>query len=270
MSLVDLDVNNMISQIQLIYMNSYKKLFTIHPERYVNVDDLMKDLYYSVYMWDSHAGVSMKNTYIDYTDYRINSHNNGYIYVTKNAKIDNVYRIYREFMSKEVKNITINITGISDGYSTASSLGLILSVILPFIETDYVVKAQYKDRTIGGMKEDDFYVIETNPPKCKFRIIPKTKMNEVSSPIKYEGASINIITSIDVGILLRSVLYKQANFTIYSYSDEIAENESQIGFAIRFLLGGYVMIGAGKHIYDGNQKVKTKSKPLNKKYYPMV
>lgn len=255
----NIDVNNMIAEINSIYSHSFKKFFHIDPHRYINVDDLMCDLYNTIPMWDSHASVSRKNSFKDETDYRINTHNNGYIYVSKNAKLDNIYRIYNEFIEKDVKHITINLTSLLDPY-TVENAKMFFNIVYPFIYDEQTLK------TGPGGSHGDFNIFRYDP-KTGDGIIQNEVINtSLKVRMRLPKIKLNILLSGEYGLFWGSRLQSASNVTLHIYNTDITYTNV---FSIQFRYENAFVRG-NILISDFPIRYKIKGPTLDKKFLPYV
>ena len=267
MSKVDTDVRTMINNIGYIYSYSYKKFFQIVPERYINLDDLMKDLYHRIPLWDSHASVSLKRSYADMTAYTINSKGNGYIYVSRNAKIDNIYRIYREFMEKDVKTVTVNISALLRDDDPA----LVYMIIGPLLNADLEVKFTRKENLETHVRNSKN--VETTKFKFNYDDMSLMYYNEytdesktIKIPLVATFPKINIIVQNFENIEI--LFYSNKNTTIYTYTDKgepksinaivYAHENAKVYFKILPLM------------FVSEKRLNIKIGSIGEKYYPIV
>jgi hypothetical protein len=271
----NLDVKTMVNNIGYIYSYSFKKFFAIDPEKYINVDDLMKDLYYKIPLWDSHASVSMKKSYSDLTEYIINSLGNGYIYISHNAKIDNIYRIYKELMSKNVKTITINITPFTD--DDMDHVGII-TMLAPIINCNISVKRTHKNDEQGATdimeKRKYLYKYDIDEKILIYDILEKhyasNNVNtKINVPFRMEGIKFNIITQ--NFSIIETLFYPCENVTIYTYEDKGVPKQTSKKFSGTADRKIYLTYSIGfPYEIEGGKRSTTKIKSIGRKYYPMI
>lgn len=264
MSKVDTDVRTMANNIGYIYSYAYKKFFQIIPERYINVDDMMKDLYHKIPLWDSHAGVSLKRSHIDTTAHTINSKGNGYLYVSHNAKIDNIYRIYREFMEKGAKTITVNLSAFSRNDDTY----IVYSLLGPLLNADVEIKtADPGNSRLGEQLEQkyrDKFKYECETMILKYLDMYSKEDKTMKIPFQVTGVKINIIVQDleNVEILFRS----NKDTTIYTYVDKGAPRSiipiRSVGSNVA------VYIKTVPLIFVTEKRLKLKIGSIGEKYYP--
>lgn len=266
MSAINLDVNNMITEINRIYSASYKKFFKIKADRYINVEDLIVDLSMRISMWDSHASLTYRSTLQDNTAYRINSYGNAYVYVSKNAKIDNIHTIFKSLVDKGIKTITINILSLN---ITQKNEDLAYHTILPFVNVDI-----------------DLIDSDTKKSKNLFSFDSKTRVYRtlaikgmVESTVKllFEGIKINILARRIWYKRLHHILFNCPNVTIYTYVIRpvfyyYKESELFICHPVSGEKISMVVYGYPKSIIISKypKKIKLKTKELPKKYRPMA
>lgn len=255
------DVVTMVNQVKFIYSNAYKKFINIDPAKYINVDDLMKDLYIIIPKWDSHASVNYKNTYSDTTSYTINSNGYGYVYVSTNFKMDNILRIYSELYNKGVRKITINLSAFNNIDEQEVQ---ILKLLMPFMVDDQKVVVNYenKDHLLFSYDKETRIAKVKNKP---IALLSDIKLDEIHNKIIYEDVSINVVMNVNILRLYR--MYEGAsNMSIYCYDD--VTNICSVLFDTEGTNG--IVLNDLKHESRVPPKVKFHCSGLGKKYYPMI
>lgn len=263
---INLDVLDMISGINKIYSSSYKKFFHINPERYINVDDLITDLSYLIPKWDSHASLLSKNTLQDTTQSIINSYGNGYIFVSRNCKIDNINSICKTMVDGGVKNITINLLQLGD---SARYEEIICGIILPFIDRPQRIESSTASKKL-------YFDYEPNTRRYSFYQPEKKKYKEGIIYKTFKDININIMFNQRVVSRWVQRLSNSSNVTIYcyEYTDKyyslyivkIVESETSIFNEPDSFIG----IKHGLLISDYPRQLTIKVNPLPKKLRPMT
>lgn len=256
------DVVTMVNQIKFIYSNAYKKFINIDPARYINTDDLMKDLYIVIPKWDSHASVNYKDTHTDTTSYTINSNGYGYIYVSTNFKMDNILHIYSELHNKGVKKITINLLAFNNILEQEMQ---ILKLLMPFMDDNQQVDVF----ALGSYVTIFSYDRETRILKIKDKSVKelnKTILNEIHNKVVYEGIDINIMMDTSIMRVFYRRLEGAKNMSIYCYDDNVAmcvivyNSNNENGVVLNNL----------KYESKVPSKLKFHCSSIGKKYYPMI
>jgi len=259
---VNLDVVNMISEINHIYSNSYKKFFHINPEKYINIDDLITDLSYLIPKWDSHAYLISRNTFQDHTEGIINSYGNGYIFISGNCKIDSVLSLCKDMIDKGVTNITLNMLQLKDSYKFDD---LQCGIILPFVESPQrIVKHGRTEKIYFEFNPETRKYISYQIDKCRHRegIIYKS----------FKGIKLNLIISQSVVEKWVERLHNSANITIYCYEYKNEGYYSSILWAVDFIDHNKFITSIKNKILhsDYPKLVKVTDRPLPKKFHPMA
>jgi hypothetical protein len=122
-------VSEYIKGISEIYSKSIKKFISINSDRYINVDDLYRDLLYEISKWDGHAYITSNKTWQDTSEFCVNSHGNAYLFVSENAKLDKIYDMYDTIFSRGADTLVINLLSF---YNEYDSRDLLIYLILPF------------------------------------------------------------------------------------------------------------------------------------------
>ncbi len=256
------DVVTMINQIKFIYSNAYKKFINIDPARYINVDDLMKDLYVIIPKWDSHASVNYKNTYVDTTSYTINSNGYGYVYVSTNFKMDNILRIYSELYNKGVRKITINLSAFINVKEQETQ---IIKILMPFMIDDQKVIIRYDDQDhILFSYDKEKRILKTKNKSVTF--LHNLKLDEMKNDVVYEDVCINIIMNLNTVELFYRKYEGASNMCIYCYDDDFTTCSI---YYDRYGHNG-IIYNDLKHESKVPPKLKFRCAGLGKKYYPMI
>ena len=207
-----IEVTNLIHDITRIYSVAYKPFFKIAPERYINVDDLIQDLIYRIPYWDGHASLNARNSLQDASSYRINSYGNAYIYVSRNTKIDTIYRFYDEITAKGVKEITINLISINDRTKYNQ---LLCFILMPFVSNDLEVIST-SPKSPNGVKPNFTFDAKTRVAQLFIYLLRQNKTFEVKKFIP--DVKVNLLFN----DLIAPMWYQRLTgekMTIYSYSD---------------------------------------------------
>lgn len=205
-------VNNLIENITKIYSNSYKPFIKLKPERYINTEDLIQDLKNRVPRWDGHASFTARNSFQDNSAFRINSFGNGYIFVSKNAKLDNIYRFYSEIMEHDVKEITLNLISFEDKVKYEQ---LLCYLIMPFAGVPLQVVSP--SRTTGELKMKFDFDPKKQTIKFDTPLNEPTRVITISRSIP--GIKVNLMLSDRLAPIWYQRLRGTDNYTIYSYSN---------------------------------------------------
>jgi hypothetical protein len=205
-----IQVNNTIDNITKIYSNAYKPFIKLRPDRYINVEDLVSDLKNRVPRWDGHASFSARNSLQDNSSFRINSFGNAYIFVSKNAKIDNIYRFYNEIVGQGVKEITLNLIPFEDKIKYEQILS---HLIFPFVTVDLATRSKYGEE----MRTRFSYDINTRTAKVFASLSEPTKTIIINKSIP--GIKLNILFSDKIASIWYQRLRGTNNITFYCYED---------------------------------------------------
>jgi hypothetical protein len=206
-----IEVVNIINEITKIYSQAYKPFFIIRPDRYINVDDLIQDLIHRIPKWDGHANLFARNSLHDYSAFRVNSYGNGYLYVSRNTKIDNIYRLYDDAVRSGVSELTVNMISIND---TIKYNQLLSFIILPFIESDLEVVSK---SSAGGDKPNFSFDSATRIAQIHINTAQQNKTFEVKRIIR--NIKVNFMFNDDLAQLWYQRLSGADNITLYSYNN---------------------------------------------------
>jgi hypothetical protein len=214
----------------------------------------MKDMYNVIQRWDSHAGVNLKNTYSDTTSYIVNSFGHGYIYVSSNSKIDNIFRIYRELIEGDVTKLTINLTT----FDNFDSYAFILSILVPLLVDSQKAVYSYDDPNL--LRTFFEYNVEGNEYSYYTNAV---KTDTVAH--KYKFDRVNIIAPSVVTRMVYTIANSASNFYLYTYGppNYLARYWVIKHFDISIIIPDQIITTNGK-------KITVVVGPIPKEYYPMV
>lgn len=258
-----IQVVNLIDNISKIYSNSYKPFIKLRPERYINVEDLVQDLRNRVTRWDGHASFIARNSLQDNSAFRINSFGNAYVFISKNAKIDNIYRFYSEIAERDVKEITLNLISFEDKNKYEQ---LLAYLILPFVETNLRVITESKRTKEIRIKFD--YDHKTQVAKIDNTVLEPIKVVTINRSMP--GIKVNLMLSDRLAPIWYQRLKGTDNFTFYSYSNcDMCKGYTSFNSDSR---GEHVYI----HVFSkfitstSNKRIPVKIKELHKRLRPLA
>lgn len=210
------EIIKLVAKINNIYERSYKKFIDINPNRYENEQDLYYDLMFRIELWDSHAGISLPPYIIKYNkiNWRINKYKNAYIMMPNikycEQNITKYYSVLKEIVSKNPKNITINLTAqpIANRYTSRNIMKYIMPLIKETSRMDGIrengediVKYTLSNKVLSEVGEEEFFTYNKV-------IIPYNGIINLIIPNTLSMANISIITK------------SLSNFRCYLYAKE--------------------------------------------------